>query len=137
MQGLRLLEKIKRYDETPELRGIWDAEEIAGSILRHLISIFNTRHGSAMIADDIGMPDFTNLAGSFNPETYAELERHLRTVVEKYEPRLAEVAVMSEQTEDKFSLTFTLEGKIRLQTGEIPISFETIIDPEGKIELTR
>lgn len=137
MQGLRLLEKIKRYEESPSLRGIWDAEEIADSIRRHLSAIFNTRHGSAIIADDIGMPDFTNLAGAFNSETYAELERHLKTVVEKYEPRLAEVTVKSEETEDSFSLTFTLRGKIRLQTGDIPVSFETVIDPDGKIELIK
>ncbi len=137
MQGLRLLERIQRYDEQPDLRGIWDAEEIADSIRRHLSAIFNTRHGSTLIAEDIGMPDFTNLSGTFNSETYAELENHLRTVVEKYEPRLTEVRVKSEETEDSFSLTFTLEGKIRLQSGDIPVSFATVIDPEGKIELVK
>lgn len=137
MQGLRLLEKIRRYNESPDLRGVWDAEEIADSIRRHLASIFNTRHGSAMIAEDIGMPDFTNLAGTFNSETYAELERHLMTVVEKYEPRLAEVTVKSEENEDSFALTFTLQGKIRLKTGDIPVSFETVIDPDGRIELIK
>lgn len=137
MQGLRLLERIERYKETPELRGVWDAEEIMGSIRRHLAAIFNTRHGSALIADDLGMPDFTNLAGSFNSETYAELERHLQTVVRKYEPRLANVTVKSQKTADAFVLTFTLEGKIRLEAGDVQVSFETVIDPEGRIELVK
>jgi len=117
------------------MRGVWDAEEIMLSVRRHLAAILNTRHGSAQIADDIGMPDFSNLAGSFNSSTYAELEKHLQEAVEKYEPRLVEVVVKSVQSSDSLSLAFSLEGKIRLEKGDVSVSIETIIDPEGKIEL--
>lgn len=136
MEGLRLLERLRAYEQDPEGRGVWNAEMVKVSVLQHLNSLLNTRQGSAMIADDLGMPDFTNMIRAFDDMTYEELSEHIKDVLEKYEPRLANIRIDMVPRDDRIlKLRFKIEGKLSLPRGNLNISFETIVDPEGKIEL--
>ncbi|MCF8104190.1 MAG: type VI secretion system baseplate subunit TssE [Desulfohalobiaceae bacterium] len=137
MQGLRLLERLQKMEEDPDSRGVWDAQEIRESVFLHLLEILNSKQGSALIADDIGMPDFTDIVGDFRAETFARLEKYIIRVIGKYEPRLDQVKVRALPKDDlMLSLRFKVEGVINFKRTSIRVSFETIVDPEGKISLS-
>jgi type VI secretion system protein len=136
MEGLRLLERLRVYEENPDYRGMWNVDTVKASVLDHLNSLLNTRQGSAMIAADLGMPDFTNMIRSFDEMTCNNLAAEIKSVLEKYEPRLAGIRIEVLPRDDKvLKMKFKIEGKLRLSRGNMEISFETIVDPEGKIEL--
>ena len=136
MEGLRLLERLRLYEENPDYRGMWNVDTVKASVLNHLNSLLNTRQGSAMIAVDLGMPDFTNMVRSFDDMTCDTLAADIKAVLEKYEPRLTGVRIEVLPRDDKvLKMKFKIEGKLRLSRGNMEISFETIVDPEGKIEL--
>jgi type VI secretion system protein len=70
-----------------------DPNEVVASIMHHLQKILNTRQGSAPIDDDYGMPDFTDLAMTFSPESVKRLARSIKYVINKYETRMRDVVV--------------------------------------------
>ncbi len=136
MEGLRLLERLRAYEQDPGQRGILNVESIKASVLDHLNALLNTRQGSAMIADDLGMPDFTNMIRSFDDMTFEDLALAIQSVLEKYEPRLSRPRVEVLPREDKvLKMKFKIEGRLRMPGGMTDISFETIVDPEGKIDI--
>ena len=136
MEGLRLLERLRAYEQNPDNRGLWNVERVKASVLDHLNALLNTRQGSAMIAADLGMPDFTNMIRAFDDMTYDELAAEIKTVLEKYEPRLGGLRVEVLPKDDRLlKMKFKIEGKLRLRGRSMEISFETIVDPEGKIDL--
>ena len=136
MEGLRLLERLRAYEQDPGQRGILNVESVKASVLEHLNALLNTRQGSAMIADDLGMPDFTNMIRSFDDMTFEDLALAIQSVLEKYEPRLSRPRVEVLPREDKvLKMKFKIEGRLRMPGGSMDISFETIVDPEGKIDL--
>jgi type VI secretion system protein len=136
MEGLRLLERLRAYEQDPDRRGVWNPDLVMSSVLEHLKALLNTRQGSAMIAKDLGLPDFTNMIRAFDEMTYDELARHIEQVVEKYEPRLTQTRIKVLPKDDKvLKLKFKIEGKLRVPSADMDISFETVVDPEGKIDL--
>lgn len=136
MEGLRLLERLTAYEKNPDGRGVWDAEMIKASILGHLNAILNTRQGNALIAYDLGMPDFTDIIRSFDENTYVQLEKKLKIVLEKYETRLRNIQITAlPKSEYTLDLRFKIKAQLNVQRGNISISFETIVNPEGRIEL--
>jgi len=136
LAGITLLEKLYEYEKNPQQRGSWDTAKIQESVLNQLNRILNSKQKTALAAPDFGMPDFTNMPGSFSLETYSDFESTIKGVIEKYEPRLKNVNVSHAKDENSFlSLKFKVEGRIILEYSSIEISLETVIDPEGKINI--
>jgi type VI secretion system protein len=99
-----------------------------------LIKILNMRQGSAPIATDLGMPDFTSIAGSLNADSLPEMEEALTRVITKYEPRLAGVKVNFEPQQDRpFMIAFKLAARVRVEGREMPVVFETVLNSDGHI----
>jgi len=81
------------------------------SIVRHLERILNTRQGSVQIADDYGIPDFTDTSSGFS-DTVRDLERTIRNTIQKYEPRLKSVRVkVVPQEETTLTVSFQIVGR--------------------------
>jgi len=133
MREERLLQRIHNLEKKPDRRGGIDPTRQINSILTHLQRILNTRRGSVPIAEDFGMPDFTDLPGAFSTGSTHEVERILRQVIQKYEPRLTKVRIGFEpQENDLLSLRFKIEGQMAREEGG-SITFETVVDAGGKI----
>jgi len=133
MREERLLERIHNAELDPERREGNNSARRVRSIMNHLQRILNTKHGSVPIAEDYGMPDFTDLPSAFSNESTHEVERTLRTEILKYEPRLQKVRISFEsQKEDILSLRFKVEAQLMGDDGS-PISFETVVDGAGKV----
>lgn len=133
MREERLLERIQNVELHPDRREGNDPIRQVQSVLRHLQRILNTRQGSVPIAEDFGMPDFTDLPGSFSTGATHDMERILKQVINTYEPRLRKVRIVFQtQQDDILSLRFKVEAELNREDGP-PVTFETVIDGSGKI----
>ncbi|MBC2694636.1 MAG: type VI secretion system baseplate subunit TssE [Desulfobacteraceae bacterium] len=129
----RLLERIQFLEKEPARRARENPKRIVDSILRHLQRILNTRQGSVLIAKDYGVPDFTDFLYSY-PEALSEIERSIRQMIQKYEPRLKDVRIrFIHQDEDLLSLHFQIVAKVLTEDTKIPVLFESFVSSEGKI----
>ena len=135
MREERLLERIHHKENAPDWREGNDPARQIGSILNHLQRILNTKQGSAPIADDYGMPDFTDLPGAFSTQSTHEVERILKNVIQKYEPRLSKVRIVFDpQKEEVLSLRFKVEAQLTEEGGS-GVTFETVVDAGGRISV--
>ncbi|MFH1139985.1 MAG: type VI secretion system baseplate subunit TssE [Pseudomonadota bacterium] len=134
----RLLERIRRIEDDPDHRGVTDPGTIIVSIMHHLQKILNTRQGSALIDEYYGMPDFTDLAATFSSESVRDLIRSIKHVINVYEPRLRGIQIeTSPRGKQVLELHFKIEGNLAFADNiSVPVAFETIVDPEGRIKVT-
>lgn len=133
----RLLERLRsRSREGPGER-VKDKQRLTQSILRHLHRILNTRWGCVPIAEDYGLPDFTDLAYTV-PDSLKEIERAIKQIILKYEPRLETVRLsFVPQDEDMLVLHFQIVGKAYQEEERIPVTFDCMVDSDGKIMIRR
>jgi len=120
----------------PDRREVTEPVQIVNSVLGHLRMILNTRQGSAQIAPDYGVPDFTAMVGTSGLDSVRDIEASMTEVILKYEPRLQSVKVeFSPQEDSLLSLQFKLEARLSVEDREMPVVFETILDPDGRISV--
>ena len=137
MREHRLLDRIRLVDQNPQRRITQDPAEMIRSIQNHLQRILNTRQGSAPIADDFGVPDFTNFKSAF-PDSQRGIERNLRQTIQKYEPRLQGIRVeFLPKEEDSMSIMFKITARLVLEDHKEPVSFESQVDSDGYIKVKR
>lgn len=134
MREDRLLDRIRTWEREPAQRGVEDPQKVSDSILAHLQRILNTRQGSVPIAGDYGVPEFMEFL-HLGSQAFRELEKIIRTTIQKYEPRLKGVRVtFVPQEEDRLNLQFQVVAKLA-NDPRVEIEFETTIDSDGKIRL--
>jgi type VI secretion system protein len=116
-----------------------DPNDLVTSVMRHLRKILNTRQGSAPIDDDYGMPDFTDLAANFSAESVRDVARSIKQVVNQYEPRLSSVVIEgAPQGEHILELHFKIDGRLKIgDNSEVPVAFDTFVNPDGRIQISR
>lgn len=133
MREERLLERIRRWEKTPQSRDREDPKKAIDSVVRHLQRLLNTHQGSVQVADDYGLPDIMHVLQQ-GPDAALDLENAIRDVIEKYEPRITGVRVRLAPSDDgKFSLTFNVQGKLRSDAQ--PVAFETVVGSNGKVQV--
>ena len=136
MEDERLLERLRAIDKNPGRRGGRDDRRLTLSILGHLERILNTRQGSVPIAEDMGVPDFTNLSGASISESTPEMERAIKQLVQKFEPRLTAVTVsFVPQEEEVLSLSFKVHARLAGNKKQTVV-FDTVVGVDGKINVT-
>jgi type VI secretion system protein len=138
MREHRLLERIATLGSDVERSHITRAEILVDSILDHLRRILNTRQGSVPIDLAFGVPDFTNLAGSFSSGTTTQMIEDMTRMIQRYEPRLRQPQISFTQSQDEvLSLAFAISGLIAVDNREIPVRLSTHVASNGKISLRR
>jgi len=136
MPEQRLLERLAKLEREPLRRERPSHGCLVDSILGHLRCLLNTRQGGVPIAADYGVPDFVDFLQRF-PESTREIESSIRRSVERYEPRLTEVQVtFLPDEEELLSLNFHIEARVRGGNGA-RVSFRTVLESDGKVEVTR
>ena len=65
MGEIRLLQRLRSIAADPARRAKHDVNRVTDSVLEHLQRILNTRQGNVPLADDYGVPDFTDLVLTF------------------------------------------------------------------------
>lgn len=138
MREQRLLERIASLEQSNTSPALQRNPEqiVMDSIRSHLQRLLNTRQGSVPIDPDFGVPDFTNLAGSFSVGSMPEIVHALTRMVERYEPRLIEPKItVAESDNEVLSLSFQLEASITLRGQLINIRLATQVSASGKVSL--
>ncbi len=133
----RLLERLRSHGPEARKKSGKDGRKRTYSILKHLHRILNTRWGSVPIADDYGLPDFTGLAYVY-PESLKEIERSIKQTILKYEPRLETVRIsFVPQDDDLLALHFQITGKVLDEEETISVTYDCLVNSEGKITMRR
>ncbi|MFH1863007.1 MAG: type VI secretion system baseplate subunit TssE [bacterium] len=133
MAELRLLERLRVLEDGSAQ---YQAIDEVHSVIEHVKRLLNTRVGSAQIADDYGIPDFTDVVGVERSQMVYELCLSIKEVITRYEPRLTNVKItVDPERSDEFSLKFRAEGVI-IGGRNLPVVFETVISTDGKIEVS-
>ncbi len=131
----RLLERISRIERDPSGRDALPVAWEVRSITRHLQRLLNTRQGGVPIAEDYGIPDFTNIPGETLTETAQEMVKVIRQVINRYEPRLSHVQISFIPIKDEIlSLRFKIDARLA-RDERVPVSLETRVMAEGKVEI--
>ncbi len=135
MREERLLERIRSREREPGRRARRDPKRIVDSVLGHLSRILNTRRGSTQIAEDFGLPDFTEFMRTY-PDSIRDMERMVRQTILKFEPRLKGVRVrFIPREEDVLSLRFQIAAELAVDEEGSPVVFESIVGSDGKISI--
>ncbi len=137
MREARLLERIRHWEKEPHRRSREDPGRVIDSVMNYLQRILNTRRGNAPIAEDFGIPDFTEFLSSY-PDSLREFERTIRETILKFEPRLKAVRVsFIPQEEDPFAIHFQIAARLTAEHGNQPVQFVSLMDHEGRIRINR
>lgn len=137
MDGSRLLERIIAAGRSGRIaQDGGGLETLLASVGAYLSRLLNTRQGSAPAAPELGLPDITNFVQAAGGEGVRDLEEMMAAAISRYEPRLRDVEVRHRPDgEDPFILAFTLSGKVRRDGALLPVVFETLLRPDGRIEV--
>ncbi len=133
----RLLERIGSLAFKEETRNLSRFEMVRSSIRSHLSRILRTRKKSAPISDDFGVPDLSNVAGSFESGSSLEIVRAILETVGRYEPRLLSPKVRAHETTTELgALRLEISGEIFVNGQNMTIQFPVLVKANGEVVLT-
>jgi type VI secretion system protein len=133
----RLTERIRNLEGTGA-RTTKDLSYVLNSIINHLQRLLNARRGSVPIAEDYGMPEFTNFHGVTFSDQAQDIANTIRDMILKYEPRLGKAQVIFiPDSNEVLSLKFKLQAEIvHVRDEIIPVELETVISSDGKVRVS-
>lgn len=137
----RLLERIGRAEDGGLVRAEEratqaDPNRLRASVIAHLRRILNTRQGSVAIDPDYGIPDFSQLPGSFAPPEAKRIEREIAAAVKRYEPRIHSVEVrFNGAPAQGSSMGFTLRATIEHEGRALDLDLATGVGADGAVSL--
>ncbi len=111
----RLLERLVRQSALDK-NDRRSAEELGkNSIVSFLTKLLNTRQGSVPIDPDYGMPDMSNIAGSFASGSISDIQRDILRQISVYEKRFLQPRI-TPLSEERYVITlkFQLSGFIEV-----------------------
>nr|WP_314488868.1 type VI secretion system baseplate subunit TssE [uncultured Pseudomonas sp.] len=137
MKEKRLLERISALELGTERSRLTQSQVLLDSLMEHLRRILNTRQGSVPMDPEFGVPDFTNLAGTFATGETAQIVESMTRMVARYEPRLKSPRIsVAENSREVLSLSFTLDGLVAIDDRDIPVHLSTLVSSDGRVSLS-
>jgi type VI secretion system protein len=130
----RLLERIRSLEtDSDQLESDDRAVEI-NSILKHLKLLLNSRRGTALIADDYGMPDVFFTQGTSFSENTRRIALALADVIQKFEPRLKNVRVAPQpRKKDLLEQQFAIHASLA-RDASITVEINAVVASDGSIK---
>ena len=129
-KGHSLLTRIRRPEYAVARRSISDTET-RQSVLAHLKVICETRAGTMLSCPDYGTATVSEMVHSF-PDAIAEMARAIRTTIQTYEPRLANVKLTHVPATD-LTLRYEITAYLVIDGAKVPVQFETSLDETRRI----
>ncbi len=135
-QQRTLFERLRHPADTRAHSLQEDTRALLASILRNLDRMLNMRTGQAPAQMDFGIPPPNEIAAGY-PESIGQIQKIVRQCIEKYEPRLRNVQVMQIESEDtRLVVRFQVSARLATTSDNRQVTFSTLIDPSGHIEMT-
>lgn len=134
-KGYRLLERIERGEPKKSYQKVTSSKALMDSIRSHLVELLNTHIGSSMIAYDYGLPDFNDVLSS-NSNLIQEIQTSIKLVIEKFEPRLAEIKVhYKKDTLNPIQLNFGVSGQVKHNGNPLSTTISIYMGVDGQFEI--
>lgn len=109
----RLLERLTSQEAPRLLAGRLPTSIVISSIVNHLNGLLNTRRGSVQIDRAYGMPDLSNIAGSFAVGYSEMIQAEVLEQVVRYETRLLSPQIAPvDETKEVITLKYELLGYV-------------------------
>ncbi|MEG1610197.1 MAG: type VI secretion system baseplate subunit TssE [Bilophila sp.] len=139
MPGIRFLERLRATQSSPDSRDLDDAQDVLASVVAHIANILNTRQGSTLLDEELGIPDFTSMGMQFTNDDIPRIERSIALLLARYEPRLADVQVRLEPESNAASqMIFVLNARLNVSEIErLPVQLFTRVSPQGKVTVNQ
>jgi len=102
------------------------------SIVEHLRALLNARQGQSPASPDYGLPDFTDVVHGV-PKSIPGLQRSIGRAIERFEPRLKDVAVQHIPDDEALVLRFEITAK--LVSDDRRLKVRTRVSAGGKFDL--
>jgi type VI secretion system protein len=132
----RIIERISFWKEGAERNRLSRYESVSSSIRAHLSRILTTRKGSVPISDEYGVPDFSNIAGSFESGSNVEIVQAILEAVIRFEPRLVNPKVRSfEDTTELSALRIEISGEIKVNEQRTALQIPALVRANGEVVL--
>ncbi|NOQ30572.1 MAG: type VI secretion system baseplate subunit TssE [Helicobacteraceae bacterium] len=130
----RLFERVLHMQEDIDYRPeVLDTKVELESILNYLQKILSTKQGSTVVSYDFGIPDVTNFHDKSFGEYIKSMEDGLINTITKFEPRLTNIKVIHDKKgKESTIMYFKIDAQLASNTN-IPVLFETVINPDGKV----
>jgi type VI secretion system protein len=134
-KGHTLLERFRKPDLDEELVATENIGALVDSVIQHLTKMLNTPQNiGTLIQPDYGMIALSDIHSL--PDPIANVQKSIRTTIEKYEPRLRDVRVEHEASEeDPMNLKFKITARLVLRKGRELVYFETLVKPSGQVQV--
>jgi len=133
----RLLKRLRRWS-TEQQQAISDliGTELAESVREDLELLLNTRRGTVLIDNEMGLPDLTRFVNGYSAPEVEELQHDILLQVKNFEPRLSGVDIryvgdQGSVTQLAFNLSAQLQGK-----QPMPFSVRIAMKENGSTSVT-
>lgn len=137
MSGERLLKRLRHWERgDADKVSRLDAGEFTKSVLADIELLYNTKRGTVLVSDEMGLPDFTGLLNRFGPQEVTTMENAFREVTEKHEPRIRGVSVRFLPRENEYGvLRFLVAGILIFRNQPLPIEFNALVQGNGSVAI--
>jgi type VI secretion system protein len=134
-QKRSLFERLNNPEGTAARTLEEDTNAQLRSILHNLSRILNARSGQAPAQLDFGIPSPSEIAQGY-PESLTTMQKTIRQCIERYEPRLRDVQVMQIESDDiRLAVRFQVTARLATSKEGRQVSFDTLMDPSGHVNL--
>ena len=132
----RILERIAFWKEGTERDRLSRYESVSSSIRDHLSRVLTTRKRSVPISSEYGVPDLSNIAGSFESGSTLQIVQTILETVSRFEPRLLSPRVRAlDDTTELSSLRIEISGEILANDQRTLIQIPAFVKANGEIVL--
>ncbi|HBP23659.1 MAG TPA: type VI secretion system baseplate subunit TssE [Planctomycetes bacterium] len=135
---LTILERLRRGEEPSQRTAVEDTNLLGKSVQANVGRLLNARLEHAPAQPDYGVPAPSEIVYGY-PSAVTRMQKHIKGLIDKYEPRLADVEVIHIESDERNQLTlqFQIQGRLCTSANSTWISFLTRFDPSGRISLRR
>lgn len=138
MSKERLFERIAEWETARKRSQSPRFDDVFLSVLEHLGRVLNTRLGSVPADEGYGVPDLSNIAGSFETGTVNDVAASVLEAVLRSEPRLGRPRIQyREDPRDLTTISLDLFGMIAVEDRNVPVQFGVFVRGSGKVSVSR
>lgn len=122
--------------ETSSRNNAGHEDGVMASVAAHLSKMLSTRAGSVLALPDYGLPDLNDMSLSLH-DSLTQARSAIESFIERYEPRLSEVQVISiPREDDPFRLLFAIEGLLDVAGIKRQVTFNAALASSGHVKVT-
>lgn len=134
----RLLKRLRQWndDESVQMHQL-DSQDYVESVRLDIEQLLNTRQGTVLINNDLGLPELTHLFNGFSLPEVDNLQLIITKQIQLFEPRLSTIAMQFIGDQGKeIQLLFQLTAQLKSDQQAIPFSVSIKLKENGSVSVS-